>query len=280
MRRLLIRPCWLLLILLTTACSQQNPPLQGYVEGRFTYISTPYAGILKQLQVQRGEQVHNAQPLFVLEQQPESTAYHQAQAKVDQTQALKIQAQAALTLATLNLQRQSALYKKGATQQASVDDARANFEKTRAGLMQSNADLAGAQAALTQAQWSQTQKTVAASKNAIVFDTYFLPGELVPAGQPVLSLLAAHDVSIIFFVSAAQLTTLHYGQTIAISCDHCPMNLTATINFISPQAEYTPPIIYSNETNAKLIFHIEAKPAAATVGHLHPGQPVTVQLMQ
>ena len=48
------------------------------------------------------------------------------------------------------------------------------------------------------------------------------------------------------------------------------------ISFISPTAEYTPPVIYSNQTNDKLIFRIEAafKPDIAI--NFHPGQAVYV----
>ncbi|MBV8261678.1 MAG: secretion protein HlyD, partial [Paraburkholderia sp.] len=52
----------------------------------------------------------------------------------------------------------------------------------------------------------------------------------------------------------------------------------ATITWISNAAEYTPPVIYSNENRAKLVFMIEARPAAQDAMKLHPGQPVEVTL--
>ena len=48
------------------------------------------------------------------------------------------------------------------------------------------------------------------------------------------------------------------------------------MTFVSDQAEYTPPVIYSNERREQLVFLIEARPAAAAALELHPGQPVTV----
>ena len=47
---------------------------------------------------------------------------------------------------------------------------------------------------------------------------------------------------------------------------------------IATEAEYTPPIIYSNETRAKLVFMVEARPALADAAKLRPGQPVSVTL--
>ena len=46
---------------------------------------------------------------------------------------------------------------------------------------------------------------------------------------------------------------------------------------ISPQAEYTPPVIYSQESRQKLVFMIESRFDATTAAKLHPGQPVDVK---
>ena len=52
----------------------------------------------------------------------------------------------------------------------------------------------------------------------------------------------------------------------------------ATITFISPQSEYTPPVIYSNENRSKLVFLVIAKPSVEEATELHPGQPLEVSL--
>jgi HlyD family secretion protein len=54
--------------------------------------------------------------------------------------------------------------------------------------------------------------------------------------------------------------------------------LKGKVTFISPQAEYTPPVIYSQETRGKLVFMIEARFDPATAVKLHPGQPVDVRI--
>ena len=60
-------------------------------------------------------------------------------------------------------------------------------------------------------------------------------------------------------------------------CDSCPPDLTGTISFISPQAEYTPPVIYSESSRAKLVYRIEARPPPKQAFLLNPGQPVVVR---
>jgi len=47
---------------------------------------------------------------------------------------------------------------------------------------------------------------------------------------------------------------------------------------VAPQAEFTPPVIYSKDSRAKLVFLVEARPAAADAAKLHPGQPIDVTL--
>lgn len=270
---------FILFALLATSCSQKNYGAQGYVEGQFTYVSANFSGILQQLAVQRGDYIKIGQSLFVLEQQPESDAYKQAVAKVLQAQAQKKQAEAELALAEITYKRQVTLYQKKVVAKEAVDTILARLEADEAQIAQATANIAQAQSALQQAQWTQAQKTIFATKNAAVFDTYFVPGELVLAGHPVVSLLAPEDVYFVFFVSETQLGELHYGQTVKAYCDSCRNPIVAKITFISPNAEYTPPIIYSEETREKLVFRIEATPSLADAVLLHPGQPVNIKFV-
>ena len=62
----------------------------------------------------------------------------------------------------------------------------------------------------------------------------------------------------------------------AFRCDGCTDDLSGTISFIAPQAEYTPPFIYSESTRVKFVFLAESRPPKAQAALLNPGQPVTV----
>jgi len=68
------------------------------------------------------------------------------------------------------------------------------------------------------------------------------------------------------------------GDQVLVTCDGCPQSVSAPITYVSPQAEYTPPVIYSRETRGKLVFLVEARPAPADAVRLKPGQPVDVTL--
>ena len=100
------------------------------------------------------------------------------------------------------------------------------------------------------------------------------------AGAPVVSLLPPGNIFVRFFVPEGSLAKLHAGDPVALSCGGCPAGLSATISFISPRAEYTPPLIYSESSKAKLVFLIEAQPPLEQAAGLNPGQPIEVHKME
>jgi len=108
-----------------------------------------------------------------------------------------------------------------------------------------------------------------------VQDVFFRAGEVVNAGQPVLSVLPPQNLRLRFYVPEPVLATFALGQTVAVACDSCPAGIEAKVSFISREAEYTPPVIFSEQERAKLVFRIEARPAAAM--NLPIGLPVSVR---
>jgi HlyD family secretion protein len=98
----------------------------------------------------------------------------------------------------------------------------------------------------------------------------------VPAGRPVVALLPPGNLKIRFFAPQSILPTIKYGDIVDVSCDGCEKGLTAKVSFIARSAEYTPPVIYSQEERAKLVFLIEARPEQPD--KFRVGQPVTVTL--
>jgi HlyD family secretion protein len=71
------------------------------------------------------------------------------------------------------------------------------------------------------------------------------------------------------------LSTFTLGQRIAVACDRCAPGLTASVSFIARQAEYTPPVIFSEAERAKLVFRVEAIPQGES--GLPIGLPVSVR---
>jgi HlyD family secretion protein len=289
--------------------------VQGYVEGEFVYVSSPGAGTLDALSVRRGAQVRAGDPLFTLDNVPEKAARDQAAAQLAQgratledlqkakrpseiqsAQAQLDQAQAALVLAGLELARQEKLAAvPGGAAQQDLDRARSTRDQDSQRAAQLEADLKTAQsgsrddqiaaakagvraleAALARAEWDLSQKSRTAPASGLIFDTLYRPGEWVAAGRPVVSLLPPENVKVRAFVAETRAGAIHPGDAVRVTVDGARQALAGKVSFISPQAEYTPPVIYSQESRGKLVFMVEAVFDAATAASLHPGQPVDV----
>ena len=111
----------------------------------------------------------------------------------------------------------------------------------------------------------------------VVADVIAEPGETLAAGAPVVSLLPPANIKVRTFVPETRLTTLKVGDAVKVHLDGAADALNAKVSFISPQAEYTPPVIYSQENRSKLVFMIELRFDDAVAAKLHPGQPVDVE---
>jgi HlyD family secretion protein len=266
--------------------------------------------------VKRGDNITANQPLFTLDREPELSAELQArqvlrsderrladvrtgkrppevdviaaqlaQAKVEQQRSLDI------------LKSYESQYAAGGVSETDLVNARAAAASSAALVRQFQSDLdvaalpgrdeqlkaqaaviASDQAALHQATWKLQQKQIAASLGGLVFDTLYQQGDWVSAGSPVIQMLPSSNIEVRFFVPETVVGSLKLGQNIGVHCDGCTASVPATITFISTQVEYTPPVIYSNESRGKLVLMIIARPPPENAALLHPGQPVEITL--
>lgn len=310
-------PCVIVaIVLLLSACDKSHHHLvQGYIEGSPIYLASPYAGILKLKWIDRGVFVKKGQRLFKLDENPQAftiqeveaqraqaeMTYHDLMkpkrpAEWDAIQAQIDQTDAQLVLAGLRVERMKQLYSKNAVDHDSVDVAIANFNALQQQKKQYQANLVLAQqgsrddqikaqqaqlraltAKLRLAQWELAQKTIEAPRDGLVVDTYFSEGDFVPPQQPMASLLIAANTRVEFFLPAKQVSTIHLGQPIQFTCEGCHSPNQAVINYISPEVEYMPPLVYSRDNSDKLVFRIKA--SIDNPFDFKPGQPVMVDLL-
>lgn len=303
-----------LLVLALAGCGEsRDSGFQGYVEAEFTYLASPQSGYLDKLAVARGETIKAGQAVFSLSNQAVTDSVAEARSRLQQAgqrladmkkgarpseleglEAQLSQASSSLEITSLAYKRRKKLFSQKAIPQADLDNARALYDRDLARVAQAKAQLVTARlgartdqiaaaasevaaisAVLKKASWTQSQLARTAPVGGLIFDTYFTRGEWVPAGRPVASLLAPGNIKVRFFVPEPLVATFKPGQAVGLSCDGCAEGMTGRITYISPQAEYTPPVIYSAENRAKLVFMIEAKPDADQPA-LKPGQPMSV----
>lgn len=302
---------------LFAGCSRPDPDrVQGYVEGEFVYVASPLAGTLEVLQARRGARVKAGDALFVLESVPEKAARDEAdrrraQARANLEDAKKgkrpseiasleaqlQQAHAALALSEKELSRQETLLRTpGATSPQDAERARSARDQDLQRVAQREAELATARlglrsdqvtaaeaesrardASLAKAEWDLSRKHRTAPQGGLVFDTLYREGEWVPAGRPVVVLLPPQNVKVRAFVPEARIGAIRPGDAVRVTVDGLREPIAGKVSFISPKAEYTPPVIYSRETRAKLVFLVEVSFDPKDSMNLHPGQPVDVQ---
>ncbi len=233
------------------ACDKSDDRvLQGWVEAELIFVSPDEQGRVETLKVREGDHVKKGDLLFTVDDD-----LQKADVTVRNT---------AVVNAQQAFDRAKELLKSAAGTQRTYDDAEAALRQAKANL-----------------EWAQTRlarRNAHSPGDGTIEQIYYRPGETVPAGRPVVALLPPGNLKIRFFAPQAVLPELKYGDGVGISCDGCDKGLTAKISFIARSAEFTPPVIYSMEERAKLVFLIEARPE-------HPekfrvGQPVTVTLPQ
>ena len=307
---------FLMLSLLTGCDKPPSDLVQGYVEGEYIYVASPYGGALATLSVRRGMQVAAGDPLFVLEQASEKATRDEAERKLSQAwanledrrkgkrpseiaslRAQLQQAQAALQLSLREVARQEGLAAvPGAAVEVEVDRARSARDQNQQRVSQLDADLNTAllgsrtdqvtaaeaevrakEAALAKAEWDLAQKRQLAPKTGLVFDTLYREGEWVPAGRPVVVLLPPDHIKVRVFVSQLRLGAIRLGDAVQVMVDGVQGSLPGKVSYISPKAEYTPPMLYSQGSRDKLVFLVEVLFEQTVAVKLHPGQPVDVQ---
>jgi len=289
---------------------------QGYAEADFVKVGPTQQGLVTAVRVERGDRVVKGAPLFdqddtadrdavdqtarLLQQAKDQLANLQNPAKPTEiavAEANLRDARAAREKVLADLQRNLTLLKSGAATAQTVDEERADLASAEAkiaadeaALEQAKAPLGrpgeitaqtsavdAAEAALAMARWRLDQRSVVSPVAGVVADVLARAGETLEAGAPVVSLLPPENIFVRFFVPEPSLAHVHVGDAVDLSCDHCPADLTGVVSFIAPQAEYTPPFIYSETTRAKFVFLAEARPKPDQATAFNPGQPVTVR---
>ena len=279
--------------------------LSGYIVGDNLDLAAPVSGTLETVSLVDGQRVSPGQAAFRIAPATLSAQGQQASANVaaNQTQISTAEAnlsqaladvasnQAAALNARQNLARLSSVKHDDPAAVASTD-----LDKANAALRQANANLLSAQKAadarraeIAQAK-AQTEQAIGGKQSVDiqvsqlspvvpakgrVDQVYFQVGEWVPANQAIVSIIPDGKVKVRFFVPEAEVSHYRPGGTVHFSCDGCANGLTARIGYVSPDSEFTPPIIFSRDSRSRMVFMVEAYPA--NPAKLNPGLPVEVE---
>lgn len=224
------------------------PTYQGWIESQLIFVSPDESGRIETLSVREGDKLAKGDALFTLDS--------------DLQKASVAEMEAAVVNARITYDRAKELLARNVASHKVYDDAEASLRT--------------AEARLNSARTRLERRRVVSPVAGPVQEVYFRAGEQVPAGRPIVSILPPGNVRVRFFVPQALLPKLGIGDVVLVRCDGCAEGLSARVNFISAQAEFTPPVIYSQEERSRLVFRVEALPEKPDA--LRVGQPVTVAL--
>jgi HlyD family secretion protein len=242
-----LRLCLLAICVFVSACSNgSDNVMQGWIEGDFIFVSPDEQGRIEQMLVRQGDAVKKGQLLFILDEDLQQADLGVAQATLANTKQAFDRAQ-------------QLLQSKSGTQR-DFDVAQALYRE--------------AQARLDAAKTRLTRRRSLSPVEGLVQQVYYRAGETVPASRPIVSILPPGNVKVRFYVSEPMLARIAIDEPVRFSCDGCPAGMTGKISFISQYAEYTPPVIYSQQERHKLVYLIEAMPNDPAA--LRVGQPVDV----
>ena len=297
------------------ACSAAAPLAVGYVEGDYVLLAPIEVAQVQSVSVRRGDRVEAGAALATLEDDDARIAVAQARAALGAAEAqladLKVgkrpeeiavleatarSARAQAEEAGRVLERTRDLARRGIATQAQLDEATTALEVAEAAIGQSEANLAvgrlparpeaikaadnavkQAKAALDQAEWRLSKRRLVAPAAGRINDVIRDPGDTAGPSAPVVSMLPDGAVKLTVYVPEAAFSSVKVGSELSVRCDGCGPGLKARVSYVSPDPEFTPPVIYSLENRQKLVYLVEARPEG-NAGPLQPGQIVDVDI--
>lgn len=293
--------------------AEPAPVYNGYVEAEYVYVAPSGPGRIVSLTTAEGDMVVEGQLLLKLEDTSQIAAHRAAlasvavaqanldnlqtgsrEAEIEVIRASLHRAEADQHLARITLDRSTQLLDRGLVPPAQVDNERAKLESANAQVEQLRAqlkvselpardaqrvsaeaslDVARAQADIAQANLDE--RMVNAPISGKVERVFFDVGEVAATGAPILSIFQPAKLKTIFFIPEPERSGFAIGDVLDLTCDGCRAGISVRITRMASQPQYTPPIIYSRDERARLVFRAEA--ILEDASGLLPGQPVTLE---
>jgi HlyD family secretion protein len=308
----------LLLSLSLVACSSRGDRItaQGTIEVDETDIIPTVRGRITRILVAEGDAVKAGDTLVTLESTtlPDDLAERRARVaraeaelrdlelgsrpeEIARAEAVLRSAVAEDLRAVKDFDRMEQLGAAGAVSQQEVDQARAEaaeargrkdaaeqtLELLRAGatrdeLAAARSRLAEAKAYLAQGEATDGELTLAAPVDGVVLPHYFRIGEVVEAGEPVITTADASHPWVRVYVNQRDVPTLRIGAAAEAMLDGAPDRpVPGRIVAINHNAEYTPRVALTNDERADMMFGVKVA-LSPEAGAVRAGLPTTVYL--
>lgn len=305
---------WLLLgtLLLLGGCGPEKSVVPGYVEAVYVEFSSPVSGRLVHRPRNEGVKVAKGDHVFSLSESPEKEKLQGIEAEIERAtwqlrdleKGLRVddlaylQANVDSALADVHYWEQNLdrleLLSESSRSLDELDQARKNLQKAKSafeaskaklksGKMGERSDLVLAKRAELKAlaakkqelKWYLNQKKILVGFDGRVKEIYYEKGEWVKAYSPILTIENMQKRHVIFYLTQFELDRIAMGDIVEVQ-SASKGKVEARIIYISDNAEFTPPIVYTTQQGDLYCFKVKAELRSTT--YIHPGQPVTIKL--
>lgn len=246
----------------------------GRSEARRIDVATRFGGRLVEVSVREGDRVDAGQVLARLDSseiearlREAEAALHQARQVLEEARALERQRESELAFAIHELERAQSLGERGFTPSQVVDlrrtqkaTAEAALAAARAGVQRAEAAIAAARATVERIASDLAEYELRAPRAGRVQYRLAEPGEVLPPGGRVASLLDLEDVYLTVFVPTAVAGRLRFGAPARIVFDPAPQWVVpATVSFVASEAQFTPRYVETEAEREKLMFRVQVR---------------------
>ena len=246
----------------------------GRIEATQIDIATKLPGRIKDVLVREGDFVEAGQTVAHMDTQTLEAELRQGQAQVTQarnaletTKAVVAQRESELAYAESTFKRSEELVRQGFVSPQKLDGdrnvlltARAALVAARAQVVQAQSGIDAAIAATQRVDADIQDSTLNAPRAGRVQYRLAEPGEVLPAGGKVVSMLDLSDVYMTLFLPEMLAGRLTVGGEVRLIFDAAPQYVVpATITFVAAEAQFTPKTVETATERQKLTFRVKAQ---------------------
>ena len=247
---------------------------EGRVEGNQVDVSSKYPGQLAEVSVQEGTNVAIGQviarvssPEFEAQLRAAQSDLQSAQDGLAGAEADIASRKAALEFAKSDFERGQELMKSGFITKQLFQERQRNYDSAEAAVKtmaarrdQAQASIAAAQAKVQQIEAMIHDLTLVSPRNGQVQFQLARKGEIVAAGEPIVTVLDLTDLHMVLFLNAADTGRLGIGDEARVILDAVPdYVIPAEVSFVASESQFTPKTVETEDERAKLMFRVELR---------------------
>ena len=263
----------------------QNPELppgivsgNGRIEAVEVNITSKFGGRLASVLVNEGDSVDLNQALAQIDTKELDAQLRRAEAEVrralqEKNSAVAVIAQrkSELSLAKKDLERSRGLYENDSISLEQLQRDETAVHTAKAVLAVAHAQLSNTEAAIEAAiantELLKVQIDDSVLKAPIAGRILYRlaePGEVLPAGGKVLTVLDPYEIHMTIFLPTQHAARLAIGADARVVLDGIPdLAIPARVTFVAPRAQFTPKEVETRTEREKLMFRIKVKIQAA-----------------